>query len=71
MAAGKKLSVDGLIFLGYPLHPAGDLSRIRDAHLYQIEVPMLFFSGQEIACVISESLNGPEQTVGPLEAGHH
>jgi len=45
MAAGKKLSVDGLIFLGYPLHPAGDLSRIRDAHLYQIEVPMLFFAG--------------------------
>ena len=45
MLAGKKLPVEGLIFLGYPLHPAGDLSRIRDAHLYQIEVPMLFFSG--------------------------
>jgi predicted alpha/beta-hydrolase family hydrolase len=45
MAADKKLPVEGLIFLGYPLHPAGDLSRIRDAHLYQVEVPMLFFAG--------------------------
>jgi uncharacterized protein len=45
MAAEKKLPVEGLIFLGYPLHPAGDPSRIRDAHLYRIEVPMLFFAG--------------------------
>jgi predicted alpha/beta-hydrolase family hydrolase len=45
MVAGNKLQVEGLIFLGYPLHPAGDLSRIGDAHLYRIEVPMLFFAG--------------------------
>ncbi len=45
MAAAKKLPVEGLIFLGYPLHPAGDLTRVRDAHLYRIEVPMLFFAG--------------------------
>jgi predicted alpha/beta-hydrolase family hydrolase len=45
MVADKKLPVEGLIFLGYPLHPTGDLSRIRDAHLYQINVPMLFFAG--------------------------
>ena len=52
MAAGKKLPVEGLIFLGYPLHPAGDPSKIRDAHLYRIEVPMLFSPGQETACAI-------------------
>jgi len=45
MAAEKKLPVEGLIFLGYPLHPAGDLSRIRDSHLYRVDVPMLFFAG--------------------------
>ncbi len=45
MAAAKKLPVEGLIFLGYPLHPAGDLTRVRDAHLYRIEVPILFFAG--------------------------
>lgn len=45
MIAEKKLPVDGLIFLGYPLHPAGNPSKIRDAHLYQIEMPILFFAG--------------------------
>ena len=45
MAAEKILPAEGLIFLGYPLHPAGDPSKIRDAHLYRIEVPMLFFAG--------------------------
>ena len=45
MVAEKKLPVQGLIFLGYPLHPAGDQSKIRDAHLYNIEIPMLFFAG--------------------------
>jgi uncharacterized protein len=37
--------VAGMIFLGYPLHPAGDHSKIRDVHLYNIEIPMLFFAG--------------------------
>jgi predicted alpha/beta-hydrolase family hydrolase len=45
MAAAGTLPVDGLIFLGYPLHPAGDLSKIRDAHLYRIAVPLLLFAG--------------------------
>jgi predicted alpha/beta-hydrolase family hydrolase len=45
MAAEKKLPVEGLVFLGYPLHPAGDLSKIKDVHLYRIAVPMLFFAG--------------------------
>ncbi len=45
MVADKKLPAQGLIFLGYPLHPAGDLSKLRDAHLYTIGVPMLFFAG--------------------------
>lgn len=45
LIAEKRLPVEGLIFLGYPLHPAGDQSKIRDAHLYKIELPMLFFAG--------------------------
>lgn len=36
---------DGLVFLGYPLHPPGRPERIRDAHLYDLEVPMLFVEG--------------------------
>jgi len=45
MAAVGKLPAEGLIFLGYPLHPASDRSKIRDAHLYHVEIPMLFFAG--------------------------
>lgn len=45
MAAAGALPVEGLIFLGYPLHPEGDPSRLRDAHLYRVGVPMLFFAG--------------------------
>jgi len=37
--------VDGLIFLGYPLHPPGKQDRMRDAHLYESSTPMLFISG--------------------------
>jgi len=36
---------DGLVFLGYPLHPPGRPDRLRDAHLYEIDVPMLFVEG--------------------------
>ncbi|HYD49782.1 MAG TPA: alpha/beta family hydrolase, partial [Terriglobales bacterium] len=31
--AGAGEAIDGLVFLGYPLHPAGKPERIRDAHL--------------------------------------
>lgn len=45
MAAEGKLPVERLIFLGYPLHPAGQKDKLRDGHLYDIGVPMLFFAG--------------------------
>jgi predicted alpha/beta-hydrolase family hydrolase len=37
--------VKGLVFLGYPLHPPGRQDKLRDEHLYGIELPMLFLSG--------------------------
>lgn len=36
---------DGLVFLGYPLHPPGKPEKIRDAHLHKVKVPMLFVEG--------------------------
>jgi uncharacterized protein len=36
---------DGLVFLGYPLHPPGRPDRIRDEHLAAIKIPMLFVEG--------------------------
>jgi predicted alpha/beta-hydrolase family hydrolase len=45
MVAEGLLPVDRLVFLGYPLHPPGKPERLRDAHLYGIAIPMLFFAG--------------------------
>ena len=43
--AGDISVVNGLVFLGYPLHPPGKLDQLRDQHLYGLERPMLFISG--------------------------
>ncbi len=45
MAADRLISPDGLIFLGYPLHPPGQKERKKADHLYTIKSPMLFFAG--------------------------
>ena len=51
LAAGD-LAVDGLVFLGYPLHPSGKPDRLRTAHLSSIVAPMLFLPALEIRFVI-------------------
>jgi uncharacterized protein len=45
MVAEKKLPVERLILLGYPLHAPGKKDRLRDGHLHAIPIPMLFFAG--------------------------
>lgn len=37
--------VRGLAFLGFPLHPAGRPSDERAAHLFDVQLPMLFLQG--------------------------
>ena len=37
--------VSGLVFLGFPLHPAGRPSRDRAEHLFDVQIPMLFLQG--------------------------
>jgi predicted alpha/beta-hydrolase family hydrolase len=37
--------IRGLVFLGFPLHPAGRPSDERAAHLFEVEIPMLFLQG--------------------------
>jgi len=39
--------VRGLVFLGFPLHPAGKPATERAAHLGQILIPMLFVQGTQ------------------------
>ena len=41
--------IEGLAFLGFPLHPAGKPGIERAEHLARIEVPMLFVSGDRDA----------------------
>ena len=44
-AASPLPRVRGLVFLGFPLHPAGKLSNERGTHLSDVQIPMLFLQG--------------------------
>jgi predicted alpha/beta-hydrolase family hydrolase len=44
-AASPLSGVRGLVFLGFPLHPAGRPSDERGAHLFAVQIPMLFLQG--------------------------
>jgi predicted alpha/beta-hydrolase family hydrolase len=45
MIAGEFPNIMGLVFLGYPLHPAGRFDEIRDEYLHLQQLPMLFIQG--------------------------
>jgi len=49
VAAADEKNIDGLVFLGYPLHPPGRPEKLRDAHLKEITAPMLFVQGSRDA----------------------
>jgi len=44
-AASALPGVRGLVFFGFPLHPAGKPADERGAHLLQVQCPMLFLQG--------------------------
>lgn len=44
-AAQPLAGVRGLVFVGFPLHPAGKPGTERAAHLAKVDVPMLFLQG--------------------------
>ena len=45
MLAAEGWACDGLILLAYPLHPAGQPEKLRDAHLGALRAPVLCFNG--------------------------
>jgi len=45
MLAARGFPADGLVLLAYPLHPAGQPEKRRDAHLPDIAVPVLCLNG--------------------------
>jgi len=73
-AAGE--AVDGLLFLGYPLHPAGKPGQLRAAHLARIGAPMLFLAGTRDALCRLDLLRGalaglPNATLHVVDDGDH
>jgi predicted alpha/beta-hydrolase family hydrolase len=55
MAARGELPAARLIYFGYPLHAPGKKDALRDAHLYAIKTPMLFFAGtRDTLCDLEE-----------------
>lgn len=77
VAAANAEGLVGLVFLGYPLHPPGNLEKLRDAHLKDIRTPMLFIQGardafgtvDEIEAVVARL--GLPATVYSIEGGDH
>ena len=49
LAAHQNAKVKGIIFFGFPLHPAGKPSTERAAHLKDVQIPMLFLQGTKDA----------------------
>jgi len=69
--------VQGLAFLGFPLHPAGKPSTDRAKHLADVKIPMLFLQGTRDALAelnllepVIKSL-GARATLHLLEAADH
>jgi uncharacterized protein len=75
VAAG--LAADGLVFLGYPLHPPGRLEVLRDRHLPSVAAPMLFVQGTRDAFARWDLLEaalarlGARATLHAIQDGDH
>jgi predicted alpha/beta-hydrolase family hydrolase len=71
------MPASALVFLGYPLHAPGKPERLRDEHLYRIEVPMLFLHGTADAFARADLLArvvrklGARASYAPVEGADH
>ena len=77
---GKEAFADevaGLVFLGYPLHPPGQSSKLRVEHLEHIHKPMLFVQGTRDALGTPEEIQPyiknlrPAAKIYSIEGGDH
>jgi predicted alpha/beta-hydrolase family hydrolase len=76
-AAATGARTDGLVFLGYPLHPPGKPEQLRDRHLPAVRAPMLFVQGTrdafarwDLLAAVLERL-GAAATLHVVEEGDH
>ena len=69
--------VAGLVFLGYPLHPPGQSSKLRVEHLEHIHKPMLFVQGTRDALGTPDEIQPyiknlkPAAKIYAIEGGDH
>lgn len=62
--------VRGLVFVGFPLHPAGKPSTARAAHLAQVDLPMLFLQGTRDALADLALMQAQASLLGKRAALH-
>jgi uncharacterized protein len=63
MMIAKGFVCDGLLLFAYPLHPAGQPEKLRVAHLPDIKVPVLAFSGTRDALCTPSLMEDALKTV--------
>lgn len=77
VAATTPDGIDGLVFLGYPLHPPGRPEKMRDEHLPKIEAPMFFLQGSRDAFGTADEIRATIKkhrlpaTLYVIEGGDH
>jgi predicted alpha/beta-hydrolase family hydrolase len=64
-ALGLLPGVAGLVFVGFPLHPAGKPSTARADHLSDVTVPMLFLQGTKDALAELQLVKDATAGLGP------
>ena len=69
-AAAPLPGVHGLVFVGFPLHPAGKPGIERAAHLADVKVPMLFLQGTRDELAELALLEGVVQSLGDKATLH-
>lgn len=62
--------VRGLVFVGFPLHPAGRPATKRAAHLAQVGIPMLFLQGTRDALADLELMRASVAALAPRATLH-
>lgn len=69
-AAEPLPEVRGLVFVGFPLHPAGKPSVERAEHLVQVRLPMLFLQGTRDSLADLELIRQTTTTLGTRATLH-
>ena len=62
--------VQGIVFAGFPLHPAGQPSTKRAEHLERVDIPMLFLQGTRDTLASLELIKGVVERLGPRATLH-